>query len=211
MCHSLAYKYFIEAYNAKENERRYHEYQSNLFDGIYDWEIDEVEDMIWNRFNKTNDSDLDQYLPRLKKYDGIKILLLIFKKTDIGLYRMTHISLILFKATGMIKYINILKKYFYKLKRLDRVSTTVDLSCCDPNEHILKLLFDIYLEDEDAVVRFISIEGILYQRGYMKSPDSLEDSINMRPLISKFEFVNKKDRKKIIDILKNGDLNKMKE
>lgn len=41
---------------------------------IFDWERDEVEDIIWNTFYKNSDTELDLFLPKLQKYDGIKAL-----------------------------------------------------------------------------------------------------------------------------------------
>ncbi|MDR2087762.1 MAG: hypothetical protein LBP73_00210, partial [Clostridiales Family XIII bacterium] len=39
-------------------------------DELYDRERDEMEDLIWNTFHKTNDLNLAKFLPKLKNYDG---------------------------------------------------------------------------------------------------------------------------------------------
>ena len=48
----------------------YTEFEKDRFDGIYDWERSEFEDLIWNSYLKGS-SKLAPMLPYLKKYDGI--------------------------------------------------------------------------------------------------------------------------------------------
>ena len=45
-----------------------------IMEEIYDWERDEVEDIIWDSFINKNEVELVPLLPKLEKYDGIKAL-----------------------------------------------------------------------------------------------------------------------------------------
>jgi hypothetical protein len=211
MSHSKAYKCFVEAYNAKGAEKQYLSYQPDLFNEIYDWERENIEDMIWKKFKIRKTMDLVIFFPELKKYDGKEALLSIFGKPEIDPYNRILITLLLFKITGEKKYINIFKNDFYYLNDLDRFKATVDLLHSTSNIEILNLLFDIYINDIYSAVRTTAIKGIFHQRGYINDSYSIQESNEMLELIDKFKFENKKNRKKVINILKNGDLNGMKD
>lgn len=45
-----------------------------MMEEIYDWEREEVEDIIWDAFNNKKEIELAQFLPKLEKYDGIRAL-----------------------------------------------------------------------------------------------------------------------------------------
>ena len=46
------------------------EYSNKTMEEIYDWERDEVEDIIWEKFQRDKDSMLSDLLVKLKKYDA---------------------------------------------------------------------------------------------------------------------------------------------
>ena len=71
MEHSKAYEDFIKFYNATGMERFYGGYDDEMLEKIYDWERDEVEYLIWDGFLK-KDYFLVDYLPKLKKYNGLQ-------------------------------------------------------------------------------------------------------------------------------------------
>ena len=73
MENSSEYKQFLSFINASTREKM-DGYKLNIFENIYEWERDELEDIIWERFNNESNIELACYLPQLKKYDGIEAL-----------------------------------------------------------------------------------------------------------------------------------------
>ena len=73
MQNSRAYADFIKQMNATGREKM-DGYDSQTLEHIYDWEREEVEGIICNAFTNKNDVELAPFLPKLKKYDGIKAL-----------------------------------------------------------------------------------------------------------------------------------------
>lgn len=49
-------------------------YYPRVMEEIYDWEREEVENIIWDAFNNKKEIELAQFLPKLEKYNGIKAL-----------------------------------------------------------------------------------------------------------------------------------------
>ena len=52
MENSSEYKQFLSFINASTREKM-DGYKLNIFENIYEWERDELEDIIWERFNQT--------------------------------------------------------------------------------------------------------------------------------------------------------------
>lgn len=73
MENSKAYSSFIEQISAFGRQKMEGYYPLTL-ERIYDWERDEIEDIIWETFNQRNDTALATFLPKLKKYNGLKAL-----------------------------------------------------------------------------------------------------------------------------------------
>ena len=73
MQNSRAYIDFMKQTKAVGREKM-EGYNPSTLEKIYDWEREEIEDTIWNYFVNKNDSDLAIFMPKLKKYNGIKAL-----------------------------------------------------------------------------------------------------------------------------------------
>ena len=71
--HSYAYNDLVKMVKAVGYEKK-DEYSNKTMEEIYDWERDEVEDIIWEKFQRDKDSMLSDLLVKLKKYDGLKTL-----------------------------------------------------------------------------------------------------------------------------------------
>ena len=108
MNNSKAYNRLIKQLNASGIARR-DGYYPNTMEEIYDWERDEVEDVILDHFNNKNDVDLAIFLPKMKKYDGIKILEESHFLLRIPSEESVEISTVLYAATGNEKYLDIIK------------------------------------------------------------------------------------------------------
>ena len=67
--HSYAYNDLVKMVKAVGYEKK-DGYDSKTMEEIYDWERDEVEDIIWEKFQRDKDSMLSDLLVKLKKYDA---------------------------------------------------------------------------------------------------------------------------------------------
>ncbi len=101
---SRAYKYLIEQVNAT-GSKKMDGYYPKIMEEIYDWEWDEVEDIIWNTFHKNKDTDLAMFLLKLKKYDGIKALKEMLAKCNIPSANSLNIAEVLIEYTGDEEYL----------------------------------------------------------------------------------------------------------
>ena len=107
--HSFAYIDLIKTVKATGREKL-DGYYSKTMEEIYDWERDEVEDIIWEKFQRDRDSMLSDFLPKLKKYDGITALEETSTKVTVPSYASIDISKALYNSTLKTKYLDNFKK-----------------------------------------------------------------------------------------------------
>ena len=164
MNNSKAYNRLIKQLNASGIARR-DGYYPNTMEEIYDWERDEVEDVILDHFNNKNDVDLAIFLPKMKKYDvDLAIFLPKMKKYDgikileespfllrIPSEESVEISTVLYAATGNEKYLDIIKKNIGAFP--NNICYVAMLSYCKPYEKIYKMFKDIYINKKNKVNR----------------------------------------------------------
>ena len=116
MKNSKAYEGLIKQLNANGSEKM-DGYYPEVMEEIYDWEREEVEDIIWNAFFNKNEIELAQFFPELKKYDGIKTLKESSYLLQIPSEASVEISKILYEATGDDGYLDIIKKILMRLRK----------------------------------------------------------------------------------------------
>ncbi|MBE5959022.1 MAG: hypothetical protein E7254_09220 [Lachnospiraceae bacterium] len=201
MEHSEAYHLLVNQLNAVGTERM-DGFYPNIIEEVYDWEKNEVEDIIWDNFVYKNEIDLAVFLPKLTKYDGIKALEERVHLSKIPSEASVEISSALYESTGDEKYLDIIKQ------NIDASPNTISyvsvLSYCKPCEHLFEILSDIYVNNENKVNRNTAVMGMLYNRGIIKDRESIEESNNTIPLRGKFRSDDKQERKRILDKFKKG-------
>ena len=116
MKNSKAYEGLIKQLNANGSEKM-DGYYPEVMEEIYDWEREEVEDIIWNAFFNKNEIELAQFFPELKKYDGIKTLKESPYLLQIPSEASVEISKILYETTGDEGYLDIIKKILMRLRK----------------------------------------------------------------------------------------------
>ena len=116
MKNSKAYDCLIKQLNASGSEKM-DGYYPKVMEEIYDWEREEVEDIIWDAFFNKNEIELAQFFPELKKYDGIKALKESPYLLQIPSEASVEISKILYEATGDEGYLDIIKKILMHLRK----------------------------------------------------------------------------------------------
>ena len=146
MQNSKAYDCLIKQLNANGSEKR-DGYYPRVMEEIYDWEREEVEDIIWDAFFNKKEIELAQFFPKLKKYDGIKALKESHYLLQIPSEASVEIGKILYEVTGDEKYLDLIKR------NIDASPETISfvsiLSYCKPCQRLYNILVDIYINNTD--------------------------------------------------------------
>ncbi len=195
MQNSSAYNYLIEQLNASSREKM-DGYYPQIMEEIYDWERDEVEDIIWDAFMNKGEVELASFLPKLKKYDGIKALKESRYLFQIPSETSVEIGKVLYEATGKETYLNIIKKNIDASP--DTISYVSILSYCKPSRKLYKMLADIYINNENETNRSTAVMGLLFNKGIIKDIFSIQESNDTIALRKKFRSEDKKERKRIL-------------
>lgn len=201
MENSKAYKYLFEQINAS-GSKKLDGYNAKIIEEIYDWEREEVEDVIWKTFHK--DMGLAVYLPKLEKYDGIGALKEALRECIIPSYNSVMLSQVLYECTENEQYLDVIKENIDKDE--NKVSNVAILSYCKPCEKVYDLLVDIYLKSDDKTIRSTAVTGILYNKGIIVDPLNLQEIMSKVELKRKFIADDMKERKRIITMFENGQL-----
>lgn len=205
MENSRAYRFLVEQVNAT-GSKKLDGYYPKILEEIYDWEKDEVEDIIYNTFINNNDTDLAMFLPKLKKYDGVTTLKSALKTCNIPSGNSLNIAKALLEYTGNEQYLEVFKINMNTSIGTDRIKATAMLSYCKPSDAIFEFLADVYINDENETVRSTAIDGLLYFKGYIKNPYDIKEIMNSAKLGRLLMLDDIQDRRKMIEKLKSGEL-----
>lgn len=171
---------------------------------IYDLERDEVEDIIWNAFINKKEVGLAQFLPKLKKYDGIKALKESPYLLQIPSDASAEIAKILYESTGDEYYLEVIKKSIDASP--ESISYVSILSYCEPCPKLYSILSDIYINNENKVNRNTAVMGLLFNKGIIKDRLSIKESNDTIVLRKKFKSEDREERKKIFERFEKGEL-----
>lgn len=139
MENSKAYKDFIKQ-TESVGANRLDGYDPTLLEKIYDWERDNIEEIIWNRFNN-NDLELAVFLLKLKKYDGNHKPQEALKNSSIPSHNSLNIALVLLDYFEDKKYIN-------NFDEKSRVKAISKLTYVKNAKLVLGLLEKYYINDK---------------------------------------------------------------
>lgn len=203
MENSKAYKYLFEQINAS-GSKKLDGYNAKIMEEIYDWEREEVEEVIWKAFHEDKDVDLAIFLPKLEMYDGIGALKKALGECIIPSGNSVILSQVLYEYTGNDQYLDIIKQNIDKDE--NKTSNVAILSYCKPCEKAYNLLVDIYLKSDNKTIRSIAVTGILYNKGVIADPHNLQEIMSKIELKRKFIAVDTKERKRIITMFESGQL-----
>lgn len=203
MQNSKAFKCLIEQIDASDS-KKLDGYDTNVMEEIYEWERDEVEEIIWKNFHQNKDVDLAGFLPKIKKYDGIGALKEALGECSIPSDNSVILSQVLYEYTGNDQYLDVIKENIDKDE--NKISNVARLSYCKPCEKTYNLLVDIYLKSNDKTVRSTAVTGILYNKGVIINPHNLQEIISTVDLRKKFAADDANERKRIITMFERGQL-----
>jgi hypothetical protein len=181
-------------------------YHPRIMEEIYDWERNEVEDIVWNTFYKNKDFDLAEFFPKLKNHDGIDALRKALPECKVPSHNSVTVAKVLYDCTRGKKYLDVLKANIEKDK--DDISFVAILAHCKPGEDVYRLLADIYINTDDDTIRSVSAIGILYNKGFINDPLNLKEKMNKIELRRMFMKDGKEERKDMINRLEAGEFDK---
>ena len=203
MDNSIAYKQLLKQINAVGSEKL-NGYYPNTLEEIYDWEREEVEDIIWDAFFNKKEIELAQFLPKLEKYDGIKALKESPYLLQVPSEASVEIGKILYEVTGDEEYLDLIKR------NIDASPETISyvsiLSYCKPCQRVYNILADIYINNNNSVNRSTAVMGILYNKGIIKDRYSIKESNDVINLRKKFKSEDSAERQEILKKFENGEL-----
>ena len=203
MENSEAYIRFINLLNANGPVKK-DGYDPQTMEKIFDWERDEVEDLVWEYFYNQGDNELCDLLPKLRKYDGMNALKERVSRLKIPSYASVVVSKVLYDCTGEESYLEIVKRNIDA--EPNNIAYVSNLAFCKTSEKQYEMLKDIYINNEDNINRGIAVRGMLYVRGIMQSVDGIDDVLRTKEFREKFKSDSKKERKVIIKRFEEGKL-----
>ena len=203
MENSIAYKQLLKQINAVGSEKL-NGYYPNTLEEIYDWEREEVEDIIWDAFFNKKEIELAQFLPKLEKYDGIKALKESPYLLQVPSEASVEIGKILYEVTGDEEYLDLIKRNIDESP--ETISYVSILSYCKPCQRLYNILADIYINNNNRVNRSTAVMGILYNKGIIKDRYSIKESNDVINLRKKFKSEDSAERQEILKKFENGEL-----
>ncbi len=203
MENSIAYKQLLKQINAVGSEKL-NGYYPNTLEEIYDWEREEVEDIIWDAFFNKKEIELAQFLPKLEKYDGIKALKESPYLLQVPSEASVEIGKILYEVTGDEEYLDLIKRNIDESP--ETISYVSILSYCKPCQRVYNILADIYINNNNSVNRSTAVMGILYNKGIIKDRYSIKESNDVINLRKKFKSEDSAERQEILKKFENGEL-----
>ena len=203
MQNSRAYIDFMKQTKAVGREKM-EGYNPSTLEKIYDWEREEIEDTIWNYFVNKNDSGLAIFMPKLKKYNGIKALKESPYLLQVPSEASVEIGKILYEVTGDEEYLDLIKRNIDESP--ETISYVSILSYCKPCQRVYNILADIYINNNNSVNRSTAVMGILYNKGIIKDRYSIKESNDVINLRKKFKSEDSAERQEILKKFENGEL-----
>lgn len=203
MQNSSAYSHLTKQLNANGSEKK-DGYYPRIMEEIYDWEKDEVEDIIWDAFINKNEVRLAPLLPKLDKYDGIRALRESPYLLKIPSNASAEIGKVLYEVTDDEKYLDVIKRNIDASP--DTISYVSILSYCKPCPRLYNILADIYINNSNKVNRNTAVMGLLFNKGIIKDRSSIKESNETISLRERFKSEDREERKRIFERFEKGEL-----
>lgn len=199
---SKAYESFVRQINSS-NSQKLDGYNENLFNEIYDSEVEEVEDLIWDTFYNKHDIDILVLFPKLKKHDGVSTLKSIIKDYSIPSSASMLISYLIYQNTKEIDYLEIMERNIVESQyEYSYVSMMIYSAPC---AEIYQVLVRVYINCSNRIALSSSIDGILYNKGFIKNLEDVKQVQNMKELRNILKNSPFNERKKMIEKLEKGE------
>lgn len=208
MQNSQAYIAFMKQINAVGREKM-DGYNPNTLEKIYDWEREEVEDTIWNNFVNKNDSDLAIFMPKLKKYNGMKALENKSNVFNVPSDASLNVAEVLYIVTGEKKYLELLIENYNKSENKTPVVATMMRMA--KNSEVYNWLMEIFVNDSDSKNQLCALRGILWRDGFIKNINDMQEFSNKIQFLRMFKSDIKEKRREILTEYENGAFDSYKQ
>lgn len=204
---SKAYEKLVELINCTD-PRKAEWYSTGFLDEMYDSEVEKAEDLIWETFHKKKDTGLIIFLPKLKKYDGISALRKLVKDCKIPSHLNMSIVSLLYESTKEIYYLKLMEKNIIKSQyNFSYIARMIHLNPC---EEVYHALIRIYLNSSEEIALSTCIDGILYNKGFIKDLEDLNQVASMRELSIILQDAPMDERERMIEKLEKGEFDEYK-
>lgn len=202
MENSVAYVELIKQIKATGREKM-EGYNPKMLDEIYEWEREGAEKIIYQKFCD-NDIDVAVYFPKLKNYDGQKLLEDKLKVLNIPSGGSVLIAQVLYETTKDERYLDIIMQNIEH--EPNSTSYVATLSYCSPSKKAYDLLVKIYVNNENSTIRSTAVTGILYNKGIINDPCDLRELMKTIDVGKKFSLDSVEERRKAIGLFEEGQL-----
>lgn len=197
MEHSEMYTYFIDLINGPSVDRRRSGIPSLLLDEIYDWEREEIEDIIWRRF-QVGDVDMTYYLPRLKYYQPVEKIEEMVSGCKIPSRMCVQLMYALYKINSDPDCLEIIKTNIVMKKEHTSYAALVVQDLDKEDKKIYDFLCNLYVSDIDTLEASIVEDGIMYLKGFRKKLFSFELTDEERAMHRKYYSEDVEERKRLM-------------
>ncbi len=197
MENSKAYLKFINAINLREKSGRFDGYDTDLFTHCYDWERQELEQLVWDRYCKHADWGVIYFFPQLKGIDVIpkikKDVFMAYIPSDISM----ELSVVLYNMLGDIKYLEIIEKNIMaKPDYIGFVPTAFELK---PDSNVYALFKKLCINCTNNTNRMSDVRGMLYCKNIVSNPNSIPEIKLMLEYDKKINKKTSEERKEAIE------------
>lgn len=176
---SKAYENLLNQINAT-GSHKLDGYSMDILDNIYDNERVEVERIVWDTFFNKKDIDIAILFPKLKTYDGIQALKNTIDKFSIPSSASMLLSYLIYDSTKDTEYLKMMEKNIIESKYdYSYVSILIYTSPC---EEVYQTLVSMYKNCSEKVACGSIVNGILYNKGFIKDINSIDDVMHMKEL-----------------------------
>lgn len=198
MEHSAAYTDFVRIMENASGRERLLGIPANVLTDIFDWERDEVEEIIWKAFTEKDDIEMTYYLPRLKNYQPAEEVQKKLAKFNIPSRQNVALAYTMYKLSKNPSFLNIVKVNIMKKKEKTSYVAIVLQDCELEDENIYNLLKDLYVGLTDKFEVSFAEDGLFYYKGIIKTLGSTEEVQNNIELAKKYYSEDIEERKKLI-------------
>lgn len=199
---SEAYKNLLRQINAKGSDRL-NGYSTDLLEEIYDNEREEVESLIWSTFYDRKDVDIVVLFPKLKTRNGIQELKNVVNNYIVPSEASMLIAFVIYNSTREDIYLELMEQ---NIKESHYHYSYISLLTYAPiNENVYEVLTRIYKNCSESIACGSVINGILYQKGYIKDINDMEEVLGMKELRKILKSATREQKDDMLRKLETGE------
>lgn len=178
-------------------------YSIDTLENIYDGEREEIENLIWNTFYDKKDVNIAVFFPKLRTYNGIQALKDVVSEYIVPSSASMFIAFLIYNNTRESIYLKLMKRNIeeshYDYSYVSMLIYTL------PSEDVYQVLADIYKNCSEKIACGSAINGILYNKGFIKDINNINDIQSMKELRMIFKNATGKQKDELLKKLELGE------